>query len=152
MLRASYAGWVPYRGILAPFTAIASVNMPNITYMNSIAYRDLELPVRFLKSDNCGYIRGIPVKAGVTYAYEVQRGIYRSSSMANQQGSQQGQGSGSGTGSNQDPSQKSGTGQQQDPSQKGGAGQQGKPNDMNKSGNQPGSGSQQSGGSGSSNR
>jgi len=71
--------------------------------------------------------------------------------MANQQGSQQGQGSGSGTRSNQDPAQKSGTGQQ-DPSQKGGTGQQGKPNDMNKSGNQPDSGRQQSGGSGSSNR
>ncbi|MGC1422549.1 MAG: hypothetical protein WA354_19095 [Terracidiphilus sp.] len=69
--------------------------------------------------------------------------------MANQQGSQQG--SGSGTHSNQDPAQKSGTGQQ-DPSQKSGSGQQGKPNDMNKGGNQPGSGSQHSGGSGSSNR
>jgi hypothetical protein len=66
--------------------------------------------------------------------------------MANQQGSQPGQGSGSGT-RNQDPAQKSGTGQQ-DPSQKSGSGQQGKPNDMNKGGNQPGSGSQHSGGAG----
>ncbi len=94
------------------------------------------------------------MKAGVTYAYDVQRGIHRSSSMAN---TQQGQGSGSGTRSNQDPAQqKSGTGQQapaqksgtgqQDPAQKSGTGQQGKPNDMNKGGNQPGSGSQQSSG------
>jgi hypothetical protein len=99
--------------------------------------------------DNCGYVPGIPVKAGVTYAYEVQRGIHRSSSMANPQSPQQG--SGSGTRSNQDPAQKSGSGQQ-DPSQKSGSGQQGKPNDMNKGGNQPGSGSQHSGGTGGSNR
>ena len=101
----------------------------------------------FARTYNCEYVQGIPVKASVTYAYEVQRGIHRSSSMANQQGSQQGQG----TRSDQDPSQKSGTGQQ-DPSQKSGSGQQGRPNDMNKGGNQPGSGGQHSGGSGGTNR
>jgi hypothetical protein len=75
--------------------------------------------------------------------------------MANTQNPQQGQGSGSGTRSTQDPAQKSGTGQQ-DPAQKSGSGQQGnqgnKPNDINKGGNQPGSGSQHSGGAGGGNR
>ena len=87
------------------------------------------------------------LSAGVTYAYEVQRGSLGAVQMANNQGSQ-----GPGSGSSQQ-SQQGGSGQH---SQQSGSGQQqgGRTKDMNeeRQGNrgQSGSGSQQSGsGSGS---